>query len=153
MILFPCALLFAPIPTFFIHPWIESALTLFHEGVLFCDRIHNTIPALSPHFGHLVLLLGWILLRGRQRRFLALLLIILSAPLETFKKSSPSSSRWEVVPTSHATIVATRGQTQHWSDGVSCRMKWRGDRWEENCRPTKRVRRQKIITKKLSYLR
>jgi hypothetical protein len=141
MLLFPLTLLFAVIPYFFIHTWIESALTIFHQSVLWFDQVHQFIPALSPHAGHLLLLMAWLMLRGRQRWSLALMLLSLSSPLQTFKKSSPSLSQWEAVPSMFE------------SERLSCRNRWREDRWEENCRPTRTVRRQRIKTKKLSYLR
>ena len=142
MVLFPLTLLFAVIPSFFIHDWIEMALSWFHYSVLFFDQIHTFVPALMPHAGHLVLILAWLQLRDRQRWLLPILLLGLSAPVGTFKNPSPSLSKWEAVPVDGL-----------WMDYLSCRQKWKGDRWEENCRPTRNVRRQKIKTKKLSYLR
>ena len=141
MFLFPLTLFFAVIPYFSIHAWIEKALTFFHQGVLWFDQVHRFIPALSPHAGHLLLILAWLMLRDRQRWILALMLLSLSSPLETFKKTSPSLSQWEAVPSGHEL------------DGLRCRNKWREDRWEENCRLTRTVRRQRIKTKKFSYLR
>lgn len=141
MLLFPLTLLFAVLPCFFIHAWIESALTIFHQSVLWFDQVHRFIPALSPHAGHLLLLLAWLILRDRQRWSLTLILLSLSSPLETFRKTSPSISQWEAVPSSLE------------SETLRCRNKWREDRWEEICRPTRSVRRQQIRTRKLSYLR
>jgi|GEM_PF-5763483 len=142
MILFPLTLLFAVVPSFFIHDWIELALTGFHCSVLYFDRIHAFIPVLMPHSGHLGFVLAWLQLQSRQRWILPVMLLALSAPVGTFKKTSPSLSKWEAVP--------VRGE---WNKGLKCGNKWRGDRWEENCRPTRFVRRQKNKTKKLSYLR
>ena len=141
MLLFPLTLLFAVIPQFFFHTLIEAALTLFHESVLWFDQVHMLIPALSPHAGHILLILCWLVLRDRQRWVLPLILMGLSSPLETFKKTSPSLSQWEAVPYGLE------------SNGLRCLNKWREDRWEENCRPTRTVRRQRKKTKKFSYLR
>jgi hypothetical protein len=116
-------------------------LTIFHQSVLWFDQVHRFIPALSPHAGHLLLLLAWLILRDRQRWSLTLILLSLSSPLETFRKTSPSISQWEAVPSSLE------------SETLRCRNKWREDRWEEICRPTRSVRRQQIRTRKLSYLR
>ncbi len=141
MLLFPLTLLFAVIPSFFFHTWIEAALTLFHESVLWFDQVHRFLPALTPHAGHLILILSWLVLQNRQRWWLAIILLGLASPLETFKKTSPSLSQWEAVPS----VLG--------SEGLRCRTKWKEDRWEENCRPTRTVRRRRIKTKKLSYLR
>lgn len=142
LLLFPLALLFAFIPSFFVHAWIETALGGFHQSVLWFDQIHTHLPPLIPHAGHLTLILAWLLLQGRQRWLLPFILLTLSAPTNTFKKSAASLSQWEAVPVNGI-----------WEAGLRCRNKWKGDRWEENCRPTKSVRRQKRQTRKLSYLR
>lgn len=141
LFLFPLALIFALFPCFFVHALIESALTCFHENILRFDKVHEFLPALSPHAGHLVLLLAWLVLRGRYRWSLALVLLTISSPLGTNKMTSPRLSQWEAVPSRLDT------------DGLRCRNIWREDRWEENCRPTRTVRRQNLRTKKLSYLR
>lgn len=141
MVLFPLTLLLAVVPKFFLHGLLEMALSWFHHSVLFFDQIHNFIPAFMPHAGHLLLVLAWLQLRDRQRWALPIIMLALSAPVGTFKKASPSLSKWEAVPVGV------------WEVGLKCQNKWRGDRWDENCRPTRTARRQRMRTKKLSYLR
>ena len=137
-LLFPAALLLSALPTTFVHGWLEAALTHFHNSVLWFDQIHLLVPPLSPHFGHVLCGVLWLTLPTRLRPGLGLGILLLTSPLGTQRLKAYSLSRWEIVPATSAVVVGSFNYKASWSDGTKCQRRWKGDGWEENCRPPKR---------------
>ncbi len=96
--------------------WVLDNLFL---GLSQVDKIHNHITLFIPHVGHLTFLVCWIMMEGRRRNFvLPILLLFLSSPLNQQKKSTFTQSKWEAIKGDH----------------VRCKLDWKNQRWEEQCR-------------------
>lgn len=122
-ILFPALLLTSLIPA------IPQGLPLWalqatYKVLSVIDSAHQNLTLFIPHAGHLLFFLLWIMLIGRKRFVLPLVLLLLSAPLNQQKMKSFSNSKWE-------------GSDVR---GMKCKSEWRNQRWEERCRPLKRER-------------
>lgn len=140
MLIFPAILTLSFIPPFHAHSIALTALGVTYDGILFIDKVHTYLPAIAPHFGHLVLTVAWIIVK--ERKWLALILLSLSSPTGQITKISESTSRFEVLPDSEAKIINYRFKTAKYSDGVNCRVELRDNIWKESCRL--RTRRQQM---------
>lgn len=134
-VLFPITLALSPVPSFGVHDFVVELLQRLHLAIVWVDGVHSWVPALTPHFGHILLLLVWILTKGRSKILSAsLILLLLGQPVNGFPPEGPSTHKWEVVLPREAQV--SNGVTI--SNGWKCRPKWRENRWEIMCRPSKR---------------
>lgn len=134
-VIFPLTLALSPVPSFGLHDFVVELLQRLHIAIFWMDGVHNWVPALMPHFGHILLLLAWILTKGRNKILSAgLILLLLSQPVNFFSPKGPSTHKWEVVPPAQAQVINGTSMFSGWK----CQQNWRENRWETLCRPSKR---------------
>ncbi len=140
ILIFPIILILSFIPPFLAHALALMALEVTYEAILSIDKIHVYLPAISPHFGHLALSVAWMLVK--ERRWLALILLLLSSPAGPITKNTESTSRFEALPSPDAHIVNYRGKSVIYSDGIKCKIEFKNNNWRESCRL--KTRRQQM---------
>lgn len=150
--LFPVLLFASLLPWGRCHDYLLTLLGGIHAGVLQLSRLHEFLPPLNVHAGHLLFGLVFILAPGVAKTRLSLfVLLLLAAPVGPVERPSASTSKWEVVPAIGSTIVSTQRTPQEittrWSDGLVCRHALREGMWRETCRAPKGPGRRKKLRK------
>jgi hypothetical protein len=116
--------------------------------VLVSAEASSWLPPLEPNLGVITLI---VLIMMAKRRWLPLVLVLLSAELNSNNSKIPSFGNYEFVPQGEfiKRVSNDRGQITYFSDGKCQRELIRGVWWEK-CSPRRKSTRKKKI-KKLSY--
>lgn len=147
-LLFPVVLALSPVPSFALHGVVVDVLQRLHQAIVWVDGVHHWVPTLAPHVGHILLLLVWVLTKGPRKILAAgLSLLVLSQPVNCFSPKGASTHKWEVALPAQAQVINGSSMFGGWK----CRQKWKENRWEVMCHPSKRGGTRG--TKKLSWKR
>lgn len=153
LLLFPVLVISSLIPWSAFHDIILSLLDTFNSMVMSLNVLHQWLPPLHLHCGHLALALVFIVMPGKLKTYACgLMLLVLSAPTGPWSQEKSLTHKWEITPIARAVLVRSKlypwGVKSIWSDGTKCRHQLVQGLWWENCRiPSKRSGKRRTLRK------